>query len=133
MHVYDGSKELATSLSRRRVPLSEEEALAYRVIEYIGENKGRTLPAALISKSLPPAAGAALSPAQQEMTCYVRVTKDGHVSAAFADGAVEGEGDLHGARRLMNVVFAQDDLKYRIRKAAWRGAGWLAPYATRVR
>lgn len=98
VHVYDGRQELSTTLSRRRVALSDEEALTYRVIEYIGENKGRTLPAALTTKSLPPAVGAALSPAQRETTCYVRVTKDGQVTAAF--------GDADGKKPLQDATLA---------------------------
>lgn len=85
VHVYDGGKEVATSLSRKRVALSREEALAYRVFEYIGENKGRTLPAALTTRSLAVDAWATLSKAQLETTCHVRVGKDGRVSAAFSD------------------------------------------------
>lgn len=85
VHVYDGGKEIATSLSRKRVALSREEALAYRVFEYIGENKGRTLPASLATTALALDAWATVPKAQLAATTYVRVGKDGRVTAAFSD------------------------------------------------
>jgi hypothetical protein len=85
VHVYDGAKELATPLSPRRVPLSDEEAREYRVIEYIAANRGRTLPAALITTALRLDAWASLNPAQLKETCHVRVAKDGRVTGTFRD------------------------------------------------
>ncbi len=87
VHVYDGAKELATPLSPRRVPLSDEEARDYRVIEYIGANKGRTLPAALVTTTLRLDAWASLAKVQLEETCHVRVAKDGRVTGTFYDAA----------------------------------------------
>ncbi|MDQ5979458.1 MAG: hypothetical protein QG602_2432 [Verrucomicrobiota bacterium] len=87
VHVYEGGRELATSLSRRRVEITEEEALSYRVFEYIGANKGRTLPAALVTTTLATEAWASVSKLQLEQTHHVRVAKDGSVTAAFGDAA----------------------------------------------
>jgi hypothetical protein len=87
VHVYDGEQELATNLSRRRVPLSDQEAREYRVFEYIGANKGRTLPAALVTRSLATGVWAAVPKAQLAETFHVRVGKDGTVAAAFRDAA----------------------------------------------
>ena len=85
VHIYDRGGELATSLSRKRVPLTDEEALDFQVIEYIGANPGRTLPAApaTFTRDLRPS----LTPAQLNETCYVRVAKDGRVAKAFSDAA----------------------------------------------
>lgn len=87
VHVYDGAHELATPLSRRRVAISDEEALAYRVIEYTAANKGRTLPATLATRALSTEAWASVAQDQLAATCYVRVTKDGRVAGAFSDPA----------------------------------------------
>lgn len=87
VHVYEGGKELATSLSRRRVEITEEEALAYRVFEYIGAHRGRTLPAALVTTTLATEAWASVAKLQLAQTHHVRVAKDGSVTAAFSDAA----------------------------------------------
>jgi len=81
VHLYNRGEELATNLSRKRVPLTDEEAAEYRIIEYVGANKGRTLPATPATKTL----RASLTPAQLNMTCYVCVAKDGRVVAVFRD------------------------------------------------
>ena len=46
VHVYNSGEELATSLSRKRVPLTDDDVTDFQVVEYVGANKGRTLPAA---------------------------------------------------------------------------------------
>jgi hypothetical protein len=83
VHLYDGRNELATNLSDRRVLLTKDEMLDFRVIEYIAANNGRTLPAApaTFAKDL----RASLSPAELNQACFVRVAKDGRVAAAFVD------------------------------------------------
>ena len=85
VHVYDRSQELATNLSRKRVPLTDEEAHDYRVIEYIGTNKGRSLPVAIAMNSIAANLHTSLTPAQLGKTYYLRVGKDGRVRAAFQD------------------------------------------------
>jgi hypothetical protein len=87
VHLYDRGQELATNLSRKRVELTDEEALDYQVIEYVGVNKGRTLPASPITVTLSAAARESLTPAQLEEKCFVRVAKDGRVTATFRDAA----------------------------------------------
>jgi hypothetical protein len=87
VHLYDHGKEVATSLSRKRVPLTDEEALEFRIIEYVGANKGRTLPAAPLTTTLTSEVRASLTADQLVETCYVRVAKDGRVAAAFRDPA----------------------------------------------
>lgn len=87
VHVYDQGQEVATSLSRRRVELSDDDVLQYRIVEYIGANKGRTLPAVLVSRALPGDVLSRLGPAQMKPTYYVRVGRSGKVDAAFLDDA----------------------------------------------
>jgi hypothetical protein len=83
VHIYDGREELATNISSKRVLLTRNEMLDFRVIEYISDNNGRTLPAtpATFVNDLRPK----LSPAELNQDCYVRVAKDGRVAAAFGD------------------------------------------------
>lgn len=87
VHVYDGLEELATNLSRKRVPLTDDEAHEYRVIEFLSANKGRTLPAAVAGAGSAGAARSGLTREQLERTCHVRVDKGGCVVAAFRDAA----------------------------------------------
>lgn len=87
VHFYDGANEIATNLSRKRVELTDDEALDFRIIEYVGANKGRTLPASPLVASLPSDLRAMLTPAQQSERCYVRIGKDGRVVAVFRDAA----------------------------------------------
>jgi hypothetical protein len=87
VHVYDGVRELATPLSRRRVAISDEEALTYRTIEYTAANKGRTLPAKLATRALTTAAWASVPKAQLATTYHVRVARDGRVTGAYVDAA----------------------------------------------
>lgn len=86
VHLYNQGEEVATNLSRRRVPLSEDEALEYRIIEYVGANKGRTLPAALAT-TLTSDLRAQLGSNSLSETHHVRVAKNGRVVGVFRDAA----------------------------------------------
>ncbi|HUG09421.1 MAG TPA: hypothetical protein VMM36_00320 [Opitutaceae bacterium] len=86
-HLYEGRDEFATNLSRRRIELTEDEALEFRIIEYVGANKGRTLPAAPAIANLATDVRASLAKTQFDETFYVRVARDGRVTAAFSDAA----------------------------------------------
>jgi len=86
VHLYNGAEELATNLSRKRVLITAEEAMDFRVVEYIGANKGRTLPASPVFATLPIETRTALTPAQLSGICYVRVAKDGRVIVVSRDG-----------------------------------------------
>jgi len=85
VHVFDQGSEVATNLSRKRVELSADDVQQYRIVEYIGANRGRTLPAALLSDVGPGGAGARLTPAQREPTYHLVVNKAGKVVAACLD------------------------------------------------
>lgn len=87
VHLYNRGQELATNLSRKRVPLTDDETMEYRIIEYIGANKGRTLPAALATKKITSELRAQLESSQLKETCYVRVAKSGKVVGVFRDAA----------------------------------------------
>jgi len=106
VHVYDRAVELATNLSRKRVELTDEEALEFRIIEYIGANKGRTLRATPLISTIPDTVLATLTPEQQRTACYLRVGTDGRVTGAFRDAAGKkplGDPTLEAA--LATLVF----------------------------
>ena len=83
VHVFDGRSELATNLSSKRVALTKDEMLDFRVIQYVAANGGRTAPAApaMFVSDLRPS----LTPAELGQACFVRVAKDGRVAATFVD------------------------------------------------
>jgi hypothetical protein len=83
IHIYDGREELATNVSSKRVQLTKNEMLDFRVIEYISDNSGKTLPAA--PATFVNDLRSSLSPAQLSQACFVQVAKDGRVKAAFGD------------------------------------------------
>lgn len=87
VHIYDAGEELATNLSRKRVDLTEQEAMDYRIFEHIGMNKNRTLPAELATTSLDGKTRFSLTKTQLEQTAYARVDPSGTVIAVFADEA----------------------------------------------
>lgn len=85
VHLYDRGAEIATNVSRKRVPLTTEEAFQYSVIEYVARHKGTTLRA----RALPPELSGDLRtrlPADGfDRTHFVKVGKDGKPSAVFLD------------------------------------------------
>ena len=105
VHFYDNGQELATSLSRKRVPLTDDEAFQYSVIDYIGTHKGATVrPQLLIAES---------DRAQVERlvqrittTCYLRVTKQGRVTDVFTDASRKNKlADAELAAHLSDLRF----------------------------
>jgi hypothetical protein len=85
VHLYNQGEELATNLSRKRVPLTDDEALEFQIIEYVAANKGRSLPAAPLGPTLSGRIRATGPAAQSGEVCYVRVARDGRVTAAYRD------------------------------------------------
>lgn len=86
LHVYDQGQELVTNVSRKRVELTADEVCDFRVIEYVGANKGQTVPAALIATSVADGLREQMRSLSQK-GLYVRVTKEGRVKGLFHDAA----------------------------------------------
>jgi len=86
VHVYENGQELATSLARKRVPLTDDEAFQFVVIDYIGLHKGTTATAKLAIAEID---RVKLEYIAQRITttCYLRVNKQGRVADVFADSA----------------------------------------------
>ena len=87
VHIYDQGREVATNVSPKRVELTREEAFQYIVIEHIGNNKGKTLPAAPVMVTVTPELKARLGAGEGQQVYYVTVSKDGLVSEVFEDEA----------------------------------------------
>ncbi len=85
VHIYDQGREVATNVSPKRVELTREEAFQYIVIEHIGNNKGKTLPAMPVMATLTPEVRTRLREGQGQQVYYVSVSKDGLVTDAFED------------------------------------------------
>jgi len=84
VHVYENGQELATNLARKRVPLTDDEAFQFAVIDYIGLHKGATANAKLAITLIDHAQLERLAK-QINSTCYLRVNKQGRVVDVFAD------------------------------------------------
>jgi hypothetical protein len=86
VHVYDNGQELATNLARKRVPLTDDEAFQFVVIDYIGLHKGATVNAKLAITQIDHEQLERLAK-QINSTFYLRVNKLGRVADVFTDSA----------------------------------------------
>ncbi len=87
VHIYDQGREVATNVSPKRVELTREEAFQYIVIEHIGSNKGKTLPAMPVMATVTPELKQRLRDGEGQQVYYVKVSKDGFVTDVFVDDA----------------------------------------------
>lgn len=84
-HLYHEGTEIATNVSPKRVPLTQDEAFQYLLIEHIGKNKGATVPASPLMADLPSDLSARLAAGQGQQEFYVVVTKAGRVLEVYLD------------------------------------------------
>ena len=89
VHVYNRGQEVATNVSPKRVDLSRDEARLYLLMDYLGANKGATVPASAVRGTLPRPSRAGLSLDQINRTAYVKVSKDGQVLGVYQDEACQ--------------------------------------------
>jgi hypothetical protein len=85
LHLYNEGVELATAVSRKRVDITEDEAMQYHIVEYVGAKKGQTVPARPMATKLSREQRDQVVPGQFSETYYVRVTKQGVVNAVFLE------------------------------------------------
>lgn len=85
VHLYNHGEEIATTVAPKRVVLTRDEAFQYIMIEYVSSHKGATLPASPAMGKLPADLPAKIANGQLKQTYYVKVSKDGKASEAFAD------------------------------------------------
>jgi hypothetical protein len=87
VHLYDRGRELATTESPRRLPLTRKEAFEYVLVSYLSAHKGGNLPAAAAMGRLSPEQRARLANDQFGQPYFVKVTKDGLPAGAYSDQA----------------------------------------------
>jgi len=85
LHVYNRGQEVATSVSSKRVELTSDEAFEYIKLEYVSAHKGDTLPAVPAMGDLPADLPRRTAEGEYRQTVFVRVSKEGLASEAFAD------------------------------------------------
>ncbi len=85
VHLYDGTREYATNLSRRRVEITADEAHQFHVVSYLTANKGRSVGASPAGPALAAAPRHRLLQVDPEAVYHVRVSKGGQVLAVFED------------------------------------------------
>lgn len=85
VHIYEQGREVATNVSPKRVDLTREEAFQYLVIEHIGNNKGKTVPALPVMAAVGPELKARLGAGEGQQVYYVNVSKEGLVTEVFED------------------------------------------------
>jgi hypothetical protein len=87
VHLYEGTSEIPTSVSRKQMDLTEEEAFQYSVIQHISGSREKTLPAIKSSFFWPQDLHSRLSATQLSRTIFVKVGKDGKATGIFEDKA----------------------------------------------
>jgi hypothetical protein len=85
VHLYNRGEEIATTVAPQRVELTRDEAFQYVLGPYLSSHKGATLPATPAMGRLPADLSARVASGQLKPVYYVKVAKDGKVSATFAD------------------------------------------------
>ena len=85
LHLYHSGLEMATNISSKRVDLTRDEAFEYVKTEYVGSNKGVTLPAVPAMGHLPADFPSQLATGRYGETLYVKVGSDGIPSDVFSD------------------------------------------------
>ena len=87
VHLFDRGQELATNVADKRVELTYSDAFRYFLIDYIGDHKGASRPAAPVMGRLPAGWQARLTPDQLTQAYFVKVSKDGMPVGTYADEA----------------------------------------------
>lgn len=86
-HLYDEGKEVATSISDKRVDMTRDEAFEYVKMEYMSVHRGDTLPPVAVMGRLPADLPTKIATGRYPDTFYVQVTKQGFPGELFADDA----------------------------------------------
>jgi hypothetical protein len=87
VHLYDGTTEIATSVSRKQVALTTDDAFQYAVIEYAVRNRDQTKAPAKARGFWPTDLHTRLIPDKLARTLFVKVGKDGKTLGLFEDEA----------------------------------------------
>jgi hypothetical protein len=86
-HLYDKGKEVATSVSDKRVDMTRDEAFEYVKMEYMSVHRSDTLPPVPVMGNLPADLPTKIAIGKYPDTFFVQVTKRGLPGDLFADDA----------------------------------------------
>lgn len=85
LHLYDGRQEIATSIARKRVALTTDEAFQYSLVEYLVQHKGQTVSATAARAYWPKDLYERMASEKTGQTYYARVRPDGKITGLFND------------------------------------------------
>lgn len=85
VHLYEGGREIATNVSRKRVALSAADAFAYSVSDYVSSNRGQTRDPSKARAFWPADLPSRLIVEQLTRTLYVKVDKSGLATGIYED------------------------------------------------
>jgi hypothetical protein len=89
VHLYDGGREVPTSLSENRMAITQGEAYMYTGFQYLSDHKGQSLAAAPIAESAPTHLREDFDTSELNRSVRVRLSKQGEVVGFDAGGAGE--------------------------------------------
>jgi hypothetical protein len=87
LHLYEGRKEIATTVAPKRVELTGDEAFEYLKMDYVATHKGETVVASPLMGSLPADFPETLKSGRYAQDFFVHVSKDGIPEGAYRDAA----------------------------------------------
>jgi hypothetical protein len=87
VHLYEGTTEIATNVSRKLVALTTDEAFQYAVIQHITNHRNQTREPAKAQFFWPADLSTRLLPDKLTRTVYVKVDKTGKALGIFEDEA----------------------------------------------
>ncbi len=85
VHLYDHGNEVATTVARKRVALTADEAFQYSVVDYLTQNRDKNAAATPAKAFWPANLRSRLAATGAKEVVYVKVGKDGKPTGAFED------------------------------------------------
>lgn len=113
IHLYDGGREVATSVSRKQVPLGRNDAFQFAVADYVSRHKNETLPPAPAREFWTDDLASRMAVNRAESTVHVKIGKSGQPEGAFEDRAC--------TRRIADDVLARTISELRFYPALAKG------------
>jgi hypothetical protein len=100
VHIFAGTRELATNLSKNRLQLGIEEAHQFFLLNHTLENAGADRPPRLISELVPPEFRSLLNGTEPEINVELAIDRHGRVTqVATTGGAPALSPELEAALR----------------------------------
>jgi hypothetical protein len=87
LHVYDGGREVATTVSSKRLELTREDAFQFALVEHLADPDKATQPPVPAREFWPADLPARLNADNLNRILFAQVDKHGHATGAFHDRA----------------------------------------------